>query len=119
MWVNSSSNNTYLSPIEGGFAASCDWRFHRKNPTKLKSTTFTFSLLLLLFSSKTVAQSTLLDSLQTERLAKLCQLWGHVHFFHPWLAYKDLPWDSTFAEAVPHIVAAKDSAAVCLALAKL
>jgi len=47
------------------------------------------------------------------------QLWGHVHFFHPQLAYKNLPWDSAFAAAVPMVIAAADSVAYRNALQPL
>lgn len=81
----------------------------------MKATIISTLFCLLLFQ-RASTQTPVLDSLQTDRLVKLCQLWGHVHFFHPYLAYQDLPWDSAFAEAVPQVVAAKDSAAYSLAL---
>ncbi len=78
--------------------------------------TLLFSLVL---SIKPQAQTPSLTPLQTERLSKLSQLWGHVHFFHPHLAYKNLPWDSAFAEAVPLVIAAPDSVAYRNALQSL
>lgn len=82
-------------------------------------TTSIFLLFCLLHFQNAGAQIPALDSLQTERLVKLSQLWGHVHFFHPYLAYKEIPWDSSFAEAVPKFIAAKDAEAYSQALDQL
>lgn len=65
------------------------------------------------------AQAPSLNEQQTDRLTNLSQLWGHVHFFHPYLAYEDLPWDSTFAAIVPKVIAAEDSIAYVEALQEL
>src|SRR5438128_2458434 len=46
------------------------------------------------------------DSL-TERLAGLGRLWGAVKFFHPYLAYKDIDWDSALVKAIPLVRAAR------------
>lgn len=48
-----------------------------------------------------------LSAEQTERLFKVSQLWGHATYFHPFLQYKKISFDSAFAAAVPKVVAAK------------
>ncbi len=49
-----------------------------------------------------------LDASQTERLVKLCKVWGTVRYLHPYLAYKDVDWDAALVEALPKVEAAKD-----------
>ena len=41
---------------------------------------------------------------QLTRLSDACKLWGHVKYFHPYLQYKTIPWDSAFAAVVPGIL---------------
>jgi hypothetical protein len=63
-------------------------------------------LLMLLLCSFTAAQdtpSTVSDSVRTERLAGLCELWGVVKYFHPYLAYKDIDWDEALIQTIPRI----------------
>ncbi|MEM7372303.1 MAG: S41 family peptidase [Bacteroidota bacterium] len=70
---------------------------------------FLTGFLFATLSIQTQAQSSPLTPLQTDRLTKLSQLWGHVHFFHPYLAYKEVPWDSAFAAIIPKAIAAEDA----------
>ena len=55
-----------------------------------------------------VATDQNLDASQTERLVKLCKVWGTVRYLHPYLAYKDVDWDAALVEALPKVEAAKD-----------
>jgi C-terminal processing protease CtpA/Prc len=49
-----------------------------------------------------------LDASQTERLVKLCKVWGTVRYLHPYVAYKDIDWDAALVEVLPKVEAAKD-----------
>lgn len=71
------------------------------------------SLLAPAFSD---AQTPVLNPQQTKRLADAGKLWGHIKYFHPYLQYKSIPWDSAFAAAVPDIVNATDKASYTAAL---
>jgi len=44
-----------------------------------------------------------LDSLRIARLSGLCKLWGAVKYFHPYLAYKEIDWDSALVQIIPKI----------------
>lgn len=69
-----------------------------------------------LLPSLSHAQSVSLSAVQTKRLADAGKLWGHIKYFHPWLQYKNINWDSAFAAAVPSIINAPDSATYAAAL---
>ncbi len=43
------------------------------------------------------------DSVRFERLAGLCELWGVVKYFHPYLAYKDIDWDEALIKTIPRV----------------
>lgn len=73
-----------------------------------------FAIISLLPLSNLTAQS--LSDEQTERLFKMSQLWGHATYFHPFLQYKRIPFDSAFAAAVPKVAAAKTSADLAAAI---
>ncbi len=62
------------------------------------------------------AQTPILNPQQTKRLADAGKLWGHIKYFHPYLQYKNIPWDSAFAAAVPDIINATDKASYAAAL---
>ena len=44
-----------------------------------------------------------LSSEQTDRLFRMGQLWGHITYFHPYLQYQRIPFDSAYAEAIPKV----------------
>jgi len=50
------------------------------------------------------------DSLGVDRLVAIGQLWSTARFFHPYLAYRDVDWDSVFAAAVTTVSAAGSTA---------
>jgi C-terminal processing protease CtpA/Prc len=43
------------------------------------------------------------DSVRIERLAGLCELWGVIKYFHPYLAYKDIDWDEALIKTIPRV----------------
>src|SRR5438067_2338840 len=49
------------------------------------------------------------DSIRTKRLCGLCELWGAVKYFHPYLAYKEIDWDLALVETLPLANAASSS----------
>jgi len=44
-----------------------------------------------------------------QRYAALCKVWGTVRYQHPYLAYKDIDWDSALIKTLPNVEAAKTS----------
>jgi len=45
----------------------------------------------------------IVDSMRVERLAGLCELWGAIKCFHPYLAYKTIDWDSALIKTIPEV----------------
>jgi len=43
------------------------------------------------------------DSARIERLSGICLLWGAVKYFHPYLAYSEIDWDSALAMTIPRV----------------
>jgi hypothetical protein len=64
------------------------------------------SLLLLILSSASFAQQSLTKE-QINRLADAGKVYGIVKYFHPYLQYNTLNWDSVFAANVEGIIGAK------------
>ncbi len=62
------------------------------------------------------AQQTPPDSLRLERLVDLGKLWGTVKYFHPYLAYRAIDWDSALVATIPTVEAATDSASYAAAV---
>lgn len=56
---------------------------------------------------------------QIERVARLSELYGHIKFFHPYLGYKPINWDSAFAAAAPLVASAKTDAETVRAIRQL
>ncbi len=67
-----------------------------------------FTLLFVLLSTQLFPQINTYDPLKVERLAALGKLWGNVKYFHPYLAYKDIDWDSALVRAVPDVILANN-----------
>ena len=44
----------------------------------------TLFIVFVSFQGKVISQTIQLDSIQIERVAKTCQLWGHLKYFHPY-----------------------------------
>src|SRR6188508_175545 len=53
------------------------------------------------------SQPVQLDSLQIERVAKTCQLWGHIKYFHPYLGDPSVDWENAFSDNIEKIIQAK------------
>ena len=69
-----------------------------------------FFLFVISFISTTLfSQSATLDSLQVERIAKTCQLWGHLKYFHPQLDGETVDWERAFTNNIGQVIAAKNS----------
>ncbi len=66
-----------------------------------------------------LAQPTTYTPAQIERVAKLSELYGHVKFFHPYLGYKPINWDSAFAATAPLVAQANTDEEVVAALRQL
>ena len=67
------------------------------------------TLLLLLFfaSSASFAQRSLTKE-QINRLADAGKVYGYIKYFHPFLQYKDINWDSAFVANIEEIINAKN-----------
>lgn len=65
-----------------------------------------FPVFLLLLLPATLLAQTTPTPQQIQRLARAGELWGQIKYFHPWLAYRPIAWDSAFVAAVPGILAA-------------
>src|SRR5437870_634918 len=63
------------------------------------------SILFILLFQLSFSQSPLTKE-QNNRLAQAGKLWGYIKYYHPFLQYKDISWDSAFAATVPYILAA-------------
>ncbi len=74
------------------------------------------ALLLTAAPARLRAQTAAYSPAQTERLAKLAELYGHIKFFHPYLGYKSINWDSAFAAAAPRVALAGTDAEAAAAL---
>ena len=66
------------------------------------------SIFILIFPTLSISQNNLSDSLQVERLAALGKLWGKVKYFHPYLTYKEINWDSALVKAIPKVYKSKN-----------
>lgn len=76
-------------------------------------------LLLVGASHQLRAQAPTYTPAQVERVAKLSELYGHIKFFHPYLGYKTINWDSAFAQAAPAVARATTDAETAAALRQL
>ena len=65
-----------------------------------------FSLFLLLSSTSFSQQS--YTNKQLLRIADAGKVWGYLKYYHPYLQYKNINWDSAFVENVPRILEAKN-----------
>ena len=70
---------------------------------------FRLSITFILLTQFSFSQSTLTKE-QINRLADAGKVWGYIKYYHPYLQYKDISWDSVFAATVPDILAAKSKA---------
>jgi C-terminal processing protease CtpA/Prc len=75
--------------------------------TKKGSNKTSFSVWVLMLSISMGINAQNLTTTQTEHLFKAGQLWGHLTYFHPYLQYKKIAFDSAYAASVPKILAAQ------------
>src|SRR6476620_11606973 len=90
----------------------------------MKPSTFRVLVALAILISGSVARADdALDAERTDRLVRLCKVWGTVRYLHPYMAHKYIDWDAALVETLPKVEAAKDDgeyrAAVQAMLAKL
>ncbi len=69
------------------------------------TTIFTYSLVLSLKVNVSAYPATY--QLRMERLISAGKLWGTLKYFHPYLAYKNIDWDSALIRTIPKINNAK------------
>lgn len=75
--------------------------------------------LTLLFSGAARTQPVLLDSLQIARVAKICQLWGHLKYFHPYTNQNSIDWEKAFTTNIGEIVNARNQSEYKTAVQKM
>lgn len=85
----------------------------------LKRVGYLGGLLVFWVASSLRAQPQAYTPAQVERLAKLSELYGHIKFFHPYLGYKPINWDSAYAANAPLIAHATTDAETAAALRRL
>lgn len=71
---------------------------------------------VLILPSLSFAQANISDSLRTEKLHGLGTAWAKIKYFHPYLAYRPINWDSALVQAIPKVVNAKDGEEYSLAV---
>ncbi len=76
------------------------------------------SILFILLVQLSFSQSTLTNE-QINRLADAGKVWGYFKYFHPFLQYKNVSWDSVFTANVPDILSTKNKAEYEKSLEKL
>lgn len=79
----------------------------------------TLLVMCLLSAAALRAQPQAYTPTQIERVAKLSELYGHIKFFHPYLGYKRINWDSAFAQAAPRVAQAQTDAETVAAINQL
>jgi C-terminal processing protease CtpA/Prc len=68
---------------------------------------YKLSIVFILLAQFSFSQSSL-NKDQINRLADAGKVWGYIKYYHPYLQYKDISWDSAFAATVPDILGAKN-----------
>jgi C-terminal processing protease CtpA/Prc len=77
-----------------------------------------FLMLFVFVSSFSIAQQRL-TTVQINRLADAGKVYGYIKYFHPFLQYKDINWDSAFAANVQGIIDAKNKGEYAAVLQRL
>jgi len=75
-------------------------------------------VILLFINSFSFAQQSLTTE-QINRLADAGKVYGYIKYFHPWLQYKTINWDSAFAANAEGIIEAKNETGYKLIMQKL
>ena len=76
-------------------------------------------LIILLSIRDASAQQTPLTPIQVERLTGMAELWSTVKYFHPYVAYRDIDWDSAMVAALPGVLEADDTESFVSAIESL
>lgn len=85
----------------------------------MKKFAILISFIVFLFQNIASSQDVLYDSDQIERIAKTCQLWGHLKYFHPYLGGDSINWENAFTENIDGIITAKSSIEFKTAIQKM
>ncbi|MDB5279746.1 MAG: hypothetical protein JWR61_4701 [Ferruginibacter sp.] len=75
-------------------------------PHNLSKPIFLFAIFTLFFTSSFSQQSFTTE--QINRIADAGKVYGYIKYFHPYLQYKDINWDSAFVSNVQSIIDAKN-----------
>ncbi|MGC8791911.1 MAG: hypothetical protein ACP5U2_00795, partial [Bryobacteraceae bacterium] len=59
------------------------------------------------------------DAACLERLAALGKLWAAAHYFHPWLAWREVDWDAALVTAIAAVEAARDASEYARAVQRM
>ena len=62
---------------------------------------------IVFFWCISIKAQTELDSIQVERIAKTCQLWGHLKYFHPYLTDNSINWEKAFIDNISGVIESK------------
>lgn len=75
----------------------------------MKTSYYLLLFLMTVFLKGTaLSQPAKLDSIQVERIAKTCQLWGHIKYFHPYLSDNSIDWENAFTGNIELVMHAND-----------
>ncbi len=66
--------------------------------------------LAVVLTSSAVTLRAAVNEQTARRLAAAGRIWSTIHYFHPWLAYKDLDWNRALVEAVPQLLSCEADA---------
>ena len=61
-------------------------------------------IVLITISINLFAQTVELDSVKIHRIAKTCQLWGEINYFHPFLMNDQSVWYKAFTESIEGVI---------------
>lgn len=70
------------------------------------------ALIMLMALSSVLSAGDAADSatIRSQRLAGLCRVWGAIKYFHPYLAYRNIDWDSALTQTLPKALQATTAA---------
>lgn len=62
------------------------------------------TILVAFFGFVSINAQIHLDSIRVERIAKTCQLWGHLKYFHPYLIDNSINWEKAFTDNINGVI---------------
>src|SRR5215204_5222182 len=80
---------------------------HQKILSLVLSVVVTLSALCINTHGQTQKTLSSTEDARIARLAGLAKVWGTVKYFHPYLAYHEIDWDTALMEAIRNVNAAK------------